>query len=154
MAIALMAVSEPVADSQIIYSNNFAAGTAMNILGTAPTVANGTAGGINPTAWNDVLGTNDTGALLANGSDNTTLADSWLLPFNPQSGYIYTLSASLTFTGNPGNWVGFGFAQNDATNVPLGFGRFADSSNGGPTGYDWMILTETSGNVQYFSRPK
>jgi len=91
--------------------------------------------------------------LLANGNDTSTLGDSWLLPFNPQSGYVYTLTASLTFTGNPGSWVGLGFAQNDSVNVPVGFGRFADSGNGGPTGYDFIILTESSGNVQYFTGP-
>lgn len=141
-------------NAQIIYSNNFASGGATNISGMVPTVANNYAGGVSSATWNDALGTNDTGALSANGIDSTTLGDSWLLPFNPQSGYVYTLTASLTFTGNPGNWVGLGFAQNDSVNVPVGYGRFADSSNGGPIGYDWIILTESSGGVQYFMGPK
>ena len=143
-----------IGNAQIIYSNNFAVGGATNIWGSAPTVASSFAGGSSSATWNDALGVNDTGDLLANGSDNSTLGDSWLLPFNPQSGYIYTLTASLTFTGSPGNWIGLGFAQNDSVNVPVGYGRFADSSNGGPTGYDFMILTESTGNVQYFTGPK
>ncbi len=143
-----------IGNAQIIYSNNFASGAAKNISGTVPTVANNYAGGASSATWNDVLGTNDTGALLANGIDGTTLGDSWLLPFYPQSGYVYTLTGSLTFTGNPGSWVGLGFAQNDSVNVPVSFGRFADSGNGGPTGYDFIILTESSGNVQYFTGPK
>lgn len=150
--IALLSCS--IGNAQIIYSNNFALYGATNIWGTAPTVANNYAGGASSATWNDALGTNDTGALLANGSDTATLGDSWLLPFNPQPGYVYTLTASLTFTGSPGSWIGLGFAQNDSVNVPNGYGRFADSSNGGPTGYDFIILTESSGGVQYFTGPK
>jgi hypothetical protein len=139
-----------VGDAQIIYSNAFSGG-ASNINGTEPTVANNYAGGTNSATWNDALGINDTGDLLANGNDATTLGDSWLLPFYPQSGYVYTLTASLSFTGNPGNWVGLGFAQYDPVNESAGDGRFAD---GGVNGYDWMILTESSGNVQYFTGPR
>lgn len=138
-------------NAQIVYSNNFTLGGTTNVWGTAPTVANDYAGGTSSAAWNDALGTNNTSALLANGSNTTTVGDSWLLPFYPQSGYIYTLTASLTFTGNPGSWVGIGFAQYDPVNASVGNGRFADSA---VNGYDWMILTESSGNVQYFTGPK
>jgi hypothetical protein len=141
-----------VGKAQIIYSNAFNGG-AVNINGTVPTVANNYAGGTASATWSDALGTNDPGNLLANGMANTTLGDSWLLPFSPESGYVYTLTASLTFTGNPGNWIGLGFAQNNSVNVPVGFGRFADSGNNGPTGYNWMILTESSGNVAFFTGP-
>jgi PEP-CTERM motif len=143
-----------IANAQIVYSNNFSLGTAVNIDGTAPTLSYDYAGGSSSATWNDVLGANNTGSLLANGSDSTTLGDSFLLPFTPQSGYLYTLTVSLTFAGNPGNWIGLGFAQNNNTDVPSGYGRFSDSGNGGPTGYDWMILTESSGNVQYFGGAK
>jgi autotransporter-associated beta strand protein len=139
-----------IGNAQIIYYNAFSGG-AVNINGTAPTVANTFAGGTSSATWNDVLGTNDTGDLLADGIDTTTLGDSWLLPFSPQSGYVYTLTASLTFTNNPGNWAGLGFAQNDSANVPAGSGRFADSN---VNGYDWMILTESNGGVQYFTGPR
>ncbi len=143
-----------IGNAQIIYSNNFTLGGATNTWGAAPTVANSYAGGTSSATWNDALGTNDTGIMKANGLDESTEQNSWLLPFYPQSGYVYTLTASLTFTGNPGSWVGLGFAENDSVNVPVGYGRFADSENGGPTGYDWMILTESSENVQYFTGPK
>lgn len=136
--------------AQIIYSNAFNGGP-VNINGTAPTVANNYAGGASGANWNDALGINDTGALWANGNDNSSLGDSWLLPFYPQAGYVYTLTASLTFTGNPGSWVGLGFAQNDPINISLGDGRFSDS---GVNGYDWLILNEPSGNVQYFTGPR
>jgi hypothetical protein len=140
--------------AQIIYSNNFAIGGTTNIWGVAPTVATTFAGGSGSATWNDALGTNDTGALLANGTETSTLGDSWLLPFSPEFGYVYTLTVSLTFTGNPGNWIGLGFARNDSVNVPVGFGRFADSGNNGPDGYDFMILTESSGSVSYYTGPK
>lgn len=142
-----------IGNAQIIYSNNFTLGSASNIWGTAPTAASTFAGGNSSATWNDALGTNNTGSFSANGTDNTTLGDSWLLPFNPQSGYVYTLTTSLTFTGNPGTsqWVGLGFAQNDAVNVPNGEGRYADPD---VNGYDFMILTESSGNIQVFTGPK
>jgi hypothetical protein len=139
--------------AQIIYSNAFNGGAA-NLWEMAPTMATNYAGGASSAIWNDALGTNDTGIMQASGLDESTEQDSWLLPFYPQPGYVYTLTASLTFTGNPGSWVGLGFAENDSVNVPVGYGRFADSENDGPTGYDWMILTESSGNVQYFTGPK
>ena len=138
------------ANAQIIYSNNFALGAAVNISNTPPTVANTYAGGTNSATWNDALGVNDTGDLLANGVDNTPLGDSWLLPFVPQSGHIYLVTASVTFTNNPGNWVGVGFAQNNPTNIANGNGRYADS---GVNGYDFAILSEGTGNVQYFAGP-
>jgi len=121
----------------------------VNISGTAPTVANNYAGGTSSATWNDALGINNTNALLANGTNSTTQGDSWILPFTPLPGYLYTLTASLTFFGNPGSWVGLGFAQNNQINVSAG--RFADNPI---NGYDFMILTESSGNVQYFTGPK
>jgi hypothetical protein len=137
-------------DAQLIYSNNFSLGAAVNISNMPPTVANTFAGGTNTATWNDAIGTNNTGGLLADGTDTTTIGDSFLLPFTPQSGHIYVVTANLTFTNNPGSWVGIGFSQNDPTNIASGNGRFADS---GVNGYDFAILTESSGNVQYFAGP-
>jgi hypothetical protein len=97
------------------------------------------------------LGVNNTNAFYANGTVGTGLPDSILLPFKPQAGYVYTLTASLTFTGDPDGWVGLGFAQNDAVNLAVGNARFADS---GVNGYDWLILTEGNGSVQYFTGPR
>lgn len=140
-----------VGNAQLIYSNNFTVGAAVNISNTPPTVANSYAGGTNTALWNDALGINDPGDLQANGLDNTTVAgDSWLLPFKPQAGHVYLLAATVTFTNNPGNWIGVGFAQNNPTNIGVGNARFADS---GVNGYDFAILTEGTGNVQYFAGP-
>ncbi len=137
----------------ILYSNGFN-GEAVTIGGTPATAANSLVGGTN-TTWTDALGTNDTGAMLANGYDASTAPDSWILPFTPHAGYVYTLTASLTFSGNPGNWVGLGFAQRVPLNAAVGYGRFSDGGStppqDGPNGYDWIILTESSGNVQDFA---
>jgi hypothetical protein len=132
----------------ILYSNYFNGGT-WSIGGMPLTAANLLVGGTN-TTWTDALGANDTGRLLANGVDATTLGDSWIVPFTPHSGYVYTATASLTFNGNPGNWVGMGFAQNVPTNTTAG--RYNDGATG-PNGYNFLILTESTGNVQYFSGP-
>jgi hypothetical protein len=138
-----------IGSAQIIYSNNFALGGAVTISNTPPTVANSYAGGTNKATWLDVL-TNESGALLANGLDNSPNPTSWILPFVPQSGYIYLLTANVTFTNNPGNWIGVGFAQNYTT-AASGHARYSDDI---VSGYDWMILTESSGNVQYFGGAK
>lgn len=135
------------ASSPILYSNLFNGGT-WSIAGMPLTAANVLVGGTN-TTWTDALGTNDTGgSVQASGIPGTAQADSWLLPFTPHSGYVYTLSASLTWTGNPGNWLGLGFTQIIPNNTTNGDGRFADGPN---VAYDWQILTESTGNVQYFA---
>ncbi len=131
-----------------LYSNFFNGGT-WSIGGQPMTAANLLVGGTN-TAWTDALGTNNPGKMQASGVDATTVGDSWIVPFTPRAGYVYTATATLTFSGNPGNWVGVGFAQNVTTNATGG--RFNDGGSS-PNGYDFVILTESSGNVQYFAGP-
>jgi hypothetical protein len=140
-----------IGSAQIIYSNNFALGGTGNISNTPPTVANSYAGGTNAATWNDVIGINNSGSLLANGTDNTATSDSWLLPFVPQSNHIYLLSGTVTFSANPGSWVALGFAQNNPTNVAITTARFADA---GINGYDFIILTAPGANEQWFSGPR
>lgn len=131
-----------------LYSNYFNGGT-WSIAGTAMTAANLLVGGTN-TTWTDALGTNNPGKMQASGVDATTLGDSWIVPFTPRAGYVYTATASLTFSGSPGNWVGMGFAQNVTTNATGG--RYNDGGSS-PNGYDFVILTESTANVQYFAGP-
>jgi hypothetical protein len=134
----------------IIYSNNFALGTGVNISNTPPTVANTYAGGISSAVWQDIDGTfNTSGPLLDTGIDNCSQIDYWALPFTPQTNHVYLLTVNLTFTNNPGIAPEFGFSQLFTTNYS-GDARF----NGGTSGYDWMAPTEANGNVQYFSGPK
>jgi hypothetical protein len=134
-------------NAQMIYSNAFN-GQAVNINGTAPTVANTFAGGSSSATWLDAAGTNGID-FYVNGNVGTAQGDSILLPFYPQPGYVYTLTASVTFSGDPGNWLGAGFAQYYA--VP-GFNN-SQLNQSGVNGYNWAILTESSGNVQYFKGP-
>lgn len=132
----------------LIYSNAFSGG-AVNISNTPPNYAVTLFGGSNNALWIDAGTPTDTNAFYANGNVGTSQGDSILLPFTPQTNQVYTLTASVTFSGNPGNWVGVGFAQHYA--MPgIGSARFADS---GVNGYDWAILTEGNGNMQFFTGP-
>ncbi|HEY1788957.1 MAG TPA: LamG-like jellyroll fold domain-containing protein, partial [Verrucomicrobiae bacterium] len=137
----------------ILYSNLFNGGS-WSIAGMPLTAANSLLGGTN-TTWTDALGTNDNGNLPASGVDNSFSQDSWELPFTPHPGYIYTVTAQVTFNAaNPsGDWIGAGFAQRVVTNAAVGYGRFSDGGTTppqeGPNGYDW-ILTQYTGNVQDF----
>jgi hypothetical protein len=140
-----------IANAQIVYSNNFSLGGAVDISGTVPTTANDFAGGTSSAIWNNVLN-NDTG-MLANGTVDGS-PTSVLLPFTPQPGYLYTLTASVTWNGDPSCWIGLGFCANDSTDVPLNYARFSDSGNGGPEGYDWLIALPTSASEQWFAGPK
>jgi hypothetical protein len=153
IARAQISYSNSLVGATLIYSNAFN-GSAVNITNTAPNYAATLFGGSNNAVWYDALGTNDTNALLANGVLTTIMPDSWELPFVPQSNHVYTLTATLTFTGNPGNWIGLGFAQRIPINATNGYGRLSDGGTTppqeGPNGYDWMILTESTENLQYF----
>ena len=92
-----------------------------------------------------MLGTNDAGVLPASGVDASPSQDSWVLPFTPEPGYIYTVTAQVTFNAAlpSGDWVGAGFAQRVVTNAAVGFGRFSDGGttppDQGPNGYDWIL---------------
>lgn len=131
--------------AQTIYSNTFNGG-AVNINQAEPTVATDNAGAAISAIWKDA---GNSKMLYADGTVNTTGGDSVLLPFTPENGYVYTLTASVTFSGDPGSWVGAGFAQNYW--YP-GSGN-AQFNQSGVNGYDWAILTESSGNLQFFSGP-
>ena len=126
----------------ILYTNAFNGGT-YNLVGLPPSEVNLLVGGTN-TLWIDGKVTNN-GVMQANGIPTSNLQDSWVLPFTPEPGYIYTLTATVAFTANPGNWVALGFFQN-LTNA-------ADARiNGGLNGYDWLLV-QFSGNVQSFAGP-
>jgi hypothetical protein len=148
MGNAQISYSNSLAGASLIYSNAFNGG-AVNISNTPPNFAASGLGGTNTALWIDAGGAGDTNAFYANGVVGTGQGDSILLPFKPQAGYVYTMTATVTFSGNPGNWVGAGFAQNYA--VPgIGNARYSDS---GVNGYDWSIVTESTGNVQFFAGP-
>ncbi|MGH7952926.1 MAG: LamG domain-containing protein [Limisphaerales bacterium] len=132
--------------SPILYSNLFNGGE-WAIAGMSPTVANVLVGGTN-SVWINSLGTNDNGVVQANGTPTSTKQNSWVLPFTPHAGYIYTISATVTFSGNPNNWIALGFFQNILTNGTLGNINNAN----GALGVDWMLVQQ-NGGVQYFPGP-
>ncbi|HEV2455011.1 MAG TPA: LamG-like jellyroll fold domain-containing protein, partial [Verrucomicrobiae bacterium] len=133
--------------NSILYSNQFDGGT-WNLAGTATTEANTLVGGTNST-WTDALGTNDTGSMEGSGLDNSTLGDSWILPFKPEPGYVYTINASVYMTGYPGSWIGTGFAG-PVTSNNSGSARFADPDI---YGYDFIIWVINTGNVEFLQGP-
>jgi hypothetical protein len=120
-------------NAQIIYSNFFNGG-AVTLNGTVPTAANSLAGGVNSALWTCTYTNGAANVVLANGTLGNN-AGSVLLPFTPQLGCIYYMTASLTVPASMGNWVAMGFSQfNTQTNVQ-GYSRFADNP---PNGYAWM----------------
>jgi hypothetical protein len=140
--------------AQLIYSNNFSLGGSGTLEGTAPTVANTFAGGLSTSKWVMPGYSTNNGAFLANGSINFAQGNSAVLSFTPQSGYVYTLNASITLTAGMANWIGLGFSGGPTPNqnqIP-GQSVFSDPNEGG--GYDWLILNGKTDNVQYFAGGK
>lgn len=130
--------------NSLIYSNSFN-GDAVTINGTAPTVANI---GTNVALWTFTYTNAQDGGWLANGAIGTN-AGSALLPFTPQAGAIYCLTASVTLA-NIGSWIGLGFAQSDIPgNEPSGE-RFTDSN---VTGNPWMTM-QVGTDPTLFGGPK
>jgi hypothetical protein len=120
----------------LIYSNSFNNGSAVTINGTAPTVANSVLGGSSSATWICTVTNGTSATVFANGNIDTN-PGCVLLPFAPQPGCVYFLSASLTEpTGMP-NWVAMGFTQTALqTNMATGINvRFTDNP---PGGYAWM----------------
>jgi hypothetical protein len=134
--------------NSILYSNIFDGGT-WNLAHTATTLANTLVGGTNST-WTDALGTNDSGSMEGSGLDNSPLGDSWVLPFTPEPGYVYTVTASAYMTGFPGSWIGAGFGGAIPINAPLPGARFADPDM---YGYDFIIWVINTGNVEFLQGP-
>jgi O-glycosyl hydrolase len=142
-----------IGNGQIIYSNSFT-GEGVTINGTAPTVANSLLGGTNNALWictytNNVPAPTN-GTVLANGTIATNPGCA-LLPFMPQSGAIYYLTASLTVPAGMPNWVAMGFTQlatqtNNATGT---FSRFTDNP---PGGYAWMAVRTGTAQGAYGGR--
>ena len=134
-----------IANAQIIYSNAFNGG-ASSINRQVPVVTTNFAGGISGAWWN-ILNTSVTAYLHTDGTIGTNLTTS-LLPFTPENGYVYTLTASVTVpVMTAGKWITLGFAEynpllNTATDPRFG----STEVSGNP----WTYLTEGSGNDHFF----
>jgi hypothetical protein len=93
-----------------IYSQTFAGGT-NPIVGTTSTV-----GGIvqHPERFNG-LNSTWTGANIINLDGNSTSNSGAIsLPFTPQSGYIYDLTANINVTAGNNSWFGVGFLEDNS----------------------------------------
>jgi hypothetical protein len=137
-----------VGNAQVIYSNSFSGG-AVTIDTTAPTVANTLLGGSSSAKWISTF-TNGTGdTVLANGAI-TTNGGCAILPFTPQPGCVYFMTASLTVPSGMPNWVAMGFTQlaTQTNNANGLYSRFTDNP---PRGYGWIGIREGTGgqNVLY-----
>jgi len=132
-------------DAQILYSNAFNGGAA-SINVHAPTTSANYAGGASSAWWN-VLSNSTSSYLYANGAVGTTLSSA-LLPFTPEDGYVYTLTASVTVpTMTAGQWITLGFAEYNPLLNTAPDPRFGSTYvNGNP----WTYLTEGSGGDFFF----
>ncbi|HEY1787679.1 MAG TPA: hypothetical protein VGJ73_05960 [Verrucomicrobiae bacterium] len=134
--------------SPILYSNVFDL-PPISIGGGAATMANSLVGGASAT-WicTYTNNANQCGTVYANGTLGTN-AGCALVPFTPEPGYIYTMTASLTAASSMNDWVAMGFTQfATQTNNP-GFARFTDSP---VVGYGWMYVQNTA--ADFFGGPE
>jgi len=107
----------------LIYSNSFT-GSAVDINGAAPTVANNVLGGSSSATWNVVSDNPTTGSYMYQDGTVGVLRNSYLLPFTPQANYIYILTTSVTLSNmSSGKWINWGFAQSATAKTGP---RFAD----------------------------
>ena len=123
----------------VIYSQNFTGGTGA-LAGTTTTVGNGTWTPDIPSS-NDIPGSN---VIDLNGN-TTAQYGSISLPFTPQSGFIYDLTATINVTAANGSWLGVGFLEN---NDAYGFLGVPNVSNNKPAalrrGGDWQVWPEAT----------
>jgi hypothetical protein len=116
----------------------------------ASTLLGGLSGGIWTCTYtnNTPLPTN--GTVMGNGTIATN-AGCALLPFTPQPGCVYFMTASLTMPAGMPNWVAMGFTQSATqTNNQNGlFSRFTDNP---PGGYAWLGIRAGTAQGVYAGR--
>lgn len=115
----------------VIYADPLAGSSSAALNGLAPTTDTGGYGGSTGATWNSLN-------FQANGYvsvDNLHYANA-LLPFTPQTGEIYKLSADLNATGGDTAWLSIGFATGGRTVTSAPY-DFASA---------WMLLRNTRGN--------
>ena len=135
-----------IAGAQMIYSNAFTGG-AVTLNGTAPTVAANLDGGNNAAVWNFTV-TNDPDNVLANGTIDGN-EGSALLPFTPQPGFLYTMTASVNVGTNAGSqWLCMGFTEYGPVNEPANLARFVNTD---VSGYAWLEFD--MGTTELFQGP-
>jgi hypothetical protein len=142
---AILSLPGLVGNAQILYSNAFNGGaTSINV--KAPTLSTNYAGATSSAWWN-VLSNSATSYLYANGTAGTSLTSA-LMPFTPEDGFVYTLTALVTVpTMTAGQWITLGFAEYNPLLNTAPDPRFGSTYvNGNP----WTYLTEGSGGDFFF----
>jgi len=138
--------SNSLVGATLIYSNSFSGSSSVNITNTLADYEAGVLGGSSSAKWLDAMGgNNDNGTLNADGSISSTKDNSWVLPFKPQTNYVYTMTATLTFSGSVNTWVASGFES------IYGSTNNSGGVNQGENAYDFGIIQTGNANYQYFS---
>ncbi|HXI71748.1 MAG TPA: hypothetical protein VNN22_15440, partial [Verrucomicrobiae bacterium] len=137
----------------LIYSNFFN-GPVQTLNKTAPSKANTLLGGVSNAKWICTYTNNvpdpTNGTILQNGTIATN-GGCALLPFTPQPGCVYFMTASIALPSGMPNWVAMGFAQSaPQTNMATGISvRFTDNP---PGGYAWMGIRANTAQGVYGGR--
>ncbi len=138
--------SNSLVGATLIYSNGFSGSPSVSITNITADYEAGVLGGSTGAKWVDAMGgNNDNGSIFADGSVTSTKANSWVLPFKPQTNYVYTMTATLTFSASVSTWVASGFES--IYGVINNSGGF----NQGENAYDFGIIQTGNANYQYFS---
>ena len=130
--------------NELIYSDTLlGSGSALHgtTVDSSATHAGGTAGA----TWTAAGSYNET----ATGTIGTsTTTQGAYLPFTPQAGHVYTLTATLEYLGAvPSNWAALGFQ----TQADVAHGAFHDASG---AAYAWTLLRKAGGGQpQFFGGP-
>lgn len=138
-AVALFAIATTAPAATIIYSDPLN-GSGSDLNGTSPADR----GGTGTDAW--VAGSEFNADGSVAGPDDEEQG-AWL-PFTPQAGMIYTLSADVDPTGGGGDWISLGFAENNTTTGPGA--AFFTVNNPGGYGHITVKDTRGSGDGQVF----
>jgi len=140
----LAALTAFAAGDTTIYSDTLlGSGSALHgtTVDSSATHAGGTAGA----TWTAAGSYNET----ATGTIGTsTTTQGAYLPFTPQAGHVYTLTATLEYLGAvPSNWAALGFQ----TQADVAHGAFHDASG---AAYAWTLLRKSGGGQpQFFGGP-
>jgi hypothetical protein len=106
-AVLALAVQTSIAQTTI-YQDTFGGNSSTDLNGTSLDVASGYAGGTLGAMWAASGNWNKDGVFAYDTGPND--GGTALLPFTPQSGYIYTLSANnIGVAANNSTWIGIGF---------------------------------------------
>jgi hypothetical protein len=138
IALAFFGGSSGLLASTVIYQDLFTGGSG-TLNGAAPDTRLGVAGGSASATWNS-------SGWTQNGVKSSPAAGNAWLPFNPESGNVYTLTLAVDLTNASSSWAAIGFAT---TASPSTTGEFW-----GALGAEdpWMLIRgQTSGSLPTLS---